>query len=163
MSHRPPLLTGARLVAAVAFVAVSATGLTAVALADPNPRRTRDPIAGGRPVLGPRPVTVELQVRNSHFRPARVRVRPATEVRFVIVNHDPIGHELIVGDAEVHARHATGHEAAHGEVPGEVSIAPGATASTTFAFTDPGRVLFACHLPGHFAYGMKGTVRVVAP
>lgn len=81
----------------------------------------------------------------------------------MIVNHDPIGHELIIGDAEVHARHATGHEPAHGEVPGEVSVAPGAKASTTFPFTQPGPVLFACHLPGHFAYGMKGTVRVVTP
>ena len=26
----------------------------------------------------------------------------------------------------------------------------------------PGKVLFACHLPGHFAYGMKGYVVVVA-
>ena len=31
---------------------------------------------------------------------------------------------------------------------------------TTYEFGDPGRVLFACHLPGHFTYGMVGEVRV---
>ena len=50
--------------------------------------------------------------------PAPVRVRPHTEVRFVVVNHDPIGHELIVGGPDVQARHASGHEAYHPPVAG---------------------------------------------
>jgi uncharacterized cupredoxin-like copper-binding protein len=43
-----------------------------------------------------------------------------------------------------------------------VSVAPGVRASTTFSFHEPGTVLYACHLPGHFAYGMHGRVVVVA-
>ncbi len=54
-------------------------------------------------------------------------MRPGTVVRFVVTNDDPILHELIVGDDAVHARHATGTEAAHPPVSGEVSVRPGDT------------------------------------
>ena len=87
-------------------------------------------------------------------------MRPHTEVRFVVVNRDPIRHELIVGDDELHARHEGGNEAEHPPRPGEVTVDPKHTASTTATFHEPGVVLYACHLPGHFAYGMKGKVIV---
>ena len=113
-------------------------------------------------VLGPGLVTVQLDVRHSRFSPRVVRVRPHTDVRFVVVNHDPIGHELIVGSAEVHSRHEHGTEPAHDPRPGEVSVAAGARASTTFGFHEPGTVRYACHLPGHLAYGMQGRVVVTS-
>jgi plastocyanin len=117
--------------------------------------------AGAAPdVLGPGAVTVQVDVERSRFEPARVHVRPHTEVRFVVVNRDPIRHELIVGDDELHARHENGSEAAHPPRPGEVTVDPGRTGSTTATFHEPGVVLYACHLPGHFAYGMKGKVIV---
>jgi uncharacterized cupredoxin-like copper-binding protein len=92
---------------------------------------------------------------------SRIRVHPDTTVQFVIVNHDPIGHEFIIGNAEVHARHENGHDASHPPVPSEVSIPPLTTGTTTFELHEPGAVEFACHLPGHFQYGMVGTVVVV--
>jgi uncharacterized cupredoxin-like copper-binding protein len=113
-------------------------------------------------VLGPGDATVTLVVNHSRFHPARVVVQQHTTVTFRIVNRDPIGHEFIVGDAEVHALHEAGTHGEHGAVPGEVSVAPGETATTTHEFHTPGSVLFACHLPGHFAYGMVGEV-VVEP
>jgi uncharacterized cupredoxin-like copper-binding protein len=113
-------------------------------------------------VLGPGPVTVRLVVRDSHFSPSRITVRPHTELTFEIANRDFLNHEFIIGDAEVHARHEGGHEAYHPPIPGEVSIPPHQTGVTTYAVHAPGKVLFACHLPGHFAYGMKGYVIVEA-
>jgi uncharacterized cupredoxin-like copper-binding protein len=104
--------------------------------------------------------TVELTVRHSRFAPARLDVRAGTTVRFVVRNLDPIDHELIVGDQGVHDRHEQGTEPWHPPRPGEVSVAPGAEAATTFTFVDPGTVVYACHLPGHFAYGMRGAVVV---
>ena len=91
-----------------------------------------------------------------------MRVRAGTLVRFVVRNDDPIAHELVVGDAAVHAAHERGSEATHPPVPGEVSVAAGAVGETFFRFDEPGSYLFACHLPGHFAYGMHGIVTVVA-
>ena len=117
-------------------------------------------------VLGPGKVTVRLDVDHSRFTVRGggppVRVRPHTEVRFVVVNHDPIGHELIVGGPEVQARHASGHEAYHPPVPGEVSVPAEGRASTTYVFHAPGPVEYACHLPRHYEYGMHGIVEVVA-
>jgi uncharacterized cupredoxin-like copper-binding protein len=81
-------------------------------------------------------------------------------VRFVIHNLDPIDHELILGDEEVQRRHEKGTEAHHGTIPGEVSVPAGESRSTTFTFDAPGTVPFGCHLPGHWAFGMRGSVRV---
>ena len=105
--------------------------------------------------------TVELSVRHSKFSLDELRVRPGETVRFVLRNTDPIPHELIVGDQSVQDVHELGTEAHHGDRPGEVSVAPGATAVTTYRFGRAGgRILFGCHLPGHWAYGMKGTITV---
>lgn len=105
--------------------------------------------------------TVELTIHHSRFSTAEIRVRPGTTVRFVVHNTDPIPHELIVGDEAVQDRHERGTESHHGDRPGEVSVAPGQTAETVFTFpASSGRLLFGCHLPGHWAYGMHGTIRV---
>jgi uncharacterized cupredoxin-like copper-binding protein len=119
-------------------------------------------LAGCSPAGGEaaREETVTLTVRHSRFVPSVVEVRPGTTVRFVVRNLDPIAHELIVGDAVVQDLHERGTETDHGDRPGEVSVAAGATAETTYTFPRAGTVLLGCHLPGHWAYGMRGTVHV---
>ena len=108
--------------------------------------------------------TVVVTMRHSRFEPAAVRVEPGERVRFVLRNTDPIDHEFILGDDGVQRRHEEGREREHhGEVPGERSVAAGQEAVTTYAFPTSlgGRALeFACHLPGHYAYGMRGKVLV---
>lgn len=107
------------------------------------------------------PRTVVLEVRHSRFSAEQVRVQSGELVRFVVVNHDPIDHELIVGPQAVHDAHERGTHARHGDLPGEVSVPAGARAETTYRFGEPGPVVFACHLPGHLDYGMRGVVFVV--
>lgn len=105
--------------------------------------------------------TVTLTIKYSRFTPSQVTARPGTTVRFVVRNLDPIGHEFIIGDTAVHEHHEKGNEAHHGSVPGEVSVDANASADTTFTFASlPGRVVFGCHLPGHWLYGMRGAVSV---
>jgi uncharacterized cupredoxin-like copper-binding protein len=105
--------------------------------------------------------TVELTVHHSRFSLDELHVRPGETIRFVLRNTDPIPHELIVGDQSVQDIHELGTESHHGERPGEVSVAPGSTAVTTYRFgAAGGRLLFGCHLPGHWDYGMKGTITV---
>ncbi len=114
-----------------------------------------------REVLGPGTATVEVGIDQSAFDTGPLRVAQGTLVEFVVQNDDPIDHELVVGDAEVHRRHALGTERRHPPVPGEVSIAPGDRGMTYYEFTEVGSITYACHLPGHEAYGMKGTIEVV--
>ena len=111
--------------------------------------------------LGPGLVTVDVQIDHSRFDIGTLRVTEGTMVEFVVHNEDPIDHELIVGTPEVHRAHADGDERSHPPVPGEVSVAPGQVASTFYEFTEAGSIVYACHLPGHVAYGMEGTIEVV--
>jgi uncharacterized cupredoxin-like copper-binding protein len=114
--------------------------------------------AGSCGPAGPR--TVELTVRHSAFEPAVVEAEPGDAIRFVVRNLDPIDHELIVGPMPIQRRHEVGrNEHHHGSVPGEISVPGGATRVTTYT-VGAGPVPFGCHLPGHWAYGMRGVVRV---
>jgi uncharacterized cupredoxin-like copper-binding protein len=128
-----------------AAVGCTASGCARQAAAAPRPPRDR---------------TIELRVFHSRFIPAHVSVPVGSHVRFVVHNDDPIPHEFIVGDAAVHLRHERGTEAWHPPRPGEMSIDADALQTTTFTFTYTGDVVFACHLPGHYAYGMRGVVTV---
>ena len=104
--------------------------------------------------------TIVLDVEHSRFRPAHITVERGETVRFVVRNHDPIDHELIVGDDEVQDVHENGTEAHHGAKPGEVSVPAQSEASTTYTFASGEDILFGCHLPAHWDYGMRGTIAV---
>ena len=110
--------------------------------------------------LGPGLVTVTVDIHYSKFSLSTLQVRAGTTVRFLVRNHDPIAHEFIVGDEAVHRRHELGTHPAHPPVPGEVSVAAGDVGETFYRFDRTGRFEFACHLPGHLAFGMRGWVTV---
>ncbi len=104
--------------------------------------------------------TVEIVALYSRFEPSDVTVAAGRPIHFVLRNEDPIDHEWIVGDEAVHAAHRDGTEPAHGERPTEQSLPALSSIRTTVTFDQPGRHRFVCHLPGHEAYGMTGTIVV---
>jgi uncharacterized cupredoxin-like copper-binding protein len=109
-----------------------------------------------------RPATVDIVIRHSRFEPSSITVPAGVPVTVLIRNEDPIDHEWIVGDAEVHARHRTGTEPYHDARPTEVTIPALESRATVVTFPAASGWTFACHLPGHEAYGMVGTVTMVA-
>jgi uncharacterized cupredoxin-like copper-binding protein len=106
------------------------------------------------------PLVIEITIHYSHFSPSAITVPAGRPVTFVITNTDPIDHEWIVGDAATHERHRTGTEPVHGARPTEVSIPALSQKRTTVTFASAGSLQFICHLPGHEAYGMVGTVTI---
>jgi uncharacterized cupredoxin-like copper-binding protein len=131
-------------------LALAALGVTLAALAG---------CGGAASGTRDRPRTVVVSIEHSSFQPAEIAVRPGETVRFVIESGDPIDHEFILGDEEVQRIHEEGTEAHHGAKPGEVSVPAGGTVETTYTFDDgSGSLIFGCHLPGHYAYGMRGVV-----
>jgi uncharacterized cupredoxin-like copper-binding protein len=103
---------------------------------------------------------VIVNLNYSRFEPGAFEFEPGTTVRFVIHNNDPIDHEFLLGNQETQDRHEAGTHAEHGAIPGEVSIPAGTTRSTTYTFIEPGKLIIGCHLPAHYAYGMRADVTV---
>jgi uncharacterized cupredoxin-like copper-binding protein len=119
------------------------------------------PAACAEAAATPKPRTVHITIRFSTFDPGDVQVEPGETVRFVVENTDPIDHEFILGGRFVQLVHERGTEAHHPPRPGEISVPAGQIVSTTYPFPDaPGELIFGCHLPGHYAYGMHGIVAI---
>jgi uncharacterized cupredoxin-like copper-binding protein len=104
--------------------------------------------------------TIEITIHYSRFEPADIAVEPGETVRFVIRNTDPIDHEFILGDARAQLIHEEGTEVRHASEPGEISVLAGETVVTRYTFPDTGELIFGCHLPGHYDFGMRGRVTI---
>jgi uncharacterized cupredoxin-like copper-binding protein len=121
-------------------------------------------------------------VMNDRFRyqPASITVRAGRQVTFAVHNAGRLPHEFILGDRATQLDHerqmraappGTGHTHTHAEPPdpaatspsGAVTVPPGETRRLTWTFQEPGIVLYGCHVVGHWAAGMKGTIVVVSP
>jgi len=102
-----------------------------------------------------------IAIHFSRFVPEAVTVPAGVPVTITLRNDDPIDHEWIVGLPDMHERHRTGTEPYHDQVPTEVTIPALSTLTTTVTFEQAGDYAYICHLPGHEAYGMVGTLRVV--
>jgi uncharacterized cupredoxin-like copper-binding protein len=106
------------------------------------------------------PLTIEVRMHFSKFVPGALTVPAGRPVRFVVHNDDFLDHEFIIGDAAVQARHESGTEPHHGARPTEIDVPAGSTATTVVTFERRAGLSYACHVPGHFAYGMVGTLTV---
>jgi len=134
---------------AVALLALAVVAATACGIAS----------AGSGPA-DPVLRTVNVTIHYSHFDPPSFSFPPGTTVRFVVRNTDPIDHEFIVGDQAVQDAHESGTEAYHPPRPGEMTVPAGTTRATLVTFARPRSLIFGCHLPGHYAYGMRGVIRI---
>ena len=114
----------------------------------------------GHDTTAPGTRTVHIRIHFSRFDASDIDIESGQTIRFVVENTDPIDHEFIVGDEQVQQAHEAGTEAHHAPRPGEISIPPGETVVTTVTFPSHGSLLFGCHLPGHYAYGMRGLITI---
>jgi uncharacterized cupredoxin-like copper-binding protein len=103
---------------------------------------------------------VTITIHHSAFDVSAIGVPAGVPITFVLVNEDPIDHEWLIGDAAFHEAHRTGTHAVHDAVPTEVTVPALETRETTITFDETGTLTYICHLPGHEAYGMAGTLSV---
>jgi uncharacterized cupredoxin-like copper-binding protein len=106
--------------------------------------------------------TVVISIHHSSFTPSEVTVAAGSTVTFVVRNGDPIDHEFIIGDRHVQRIHELGTEAHHGAKPGEISIPAGTERTTTYTFSGGGTLIFGCHVPSHYKYGMRGLISITS-
>ncbi|HEY7755438.1 MAG TPA: plastocyanin/azurin family copper-binding protein [Actinomycetota bacterium] len=107
---------------------------------------------------------IRVEMFEMGYDPERIEVVAGETVTFVVENTGFAAHEFFIGNEEEQAsREAL--LAAGGTPPDEDSIIVenGETGEITYTFGGQGEILFGCHLIGHFAAGMVGTIVVSAP
>jgi len=122
-------------------------------------------MAMGTAAMSARPVdrTVSLRTTDSlQFVPDVIAVHSGETVAFEVSNAGQVPHEFVIGDAAEQAAHEA-EMAGGGMRMGEanaVAVPAGQTARLVYTFGQPGRLEIGCHVPGHYAAGMRGTIIV---
>jgi uncharacterized cupredoxin-like copper-binding protein len=137
---------------------------------------TTPPISPG---TGGAPREVNLIARDYEFIPAVVELAPGETILLHVINGGLVIHEAIVGDAEVQDAWEAAEAAAAGAPPGptpvvtvpagleglRVVVRSGERVDVRWTVpADPavvGRLIIGCHIPGHWALGMRAGVRAV--
>ena len=112
-------------------------------------------------------LTVEItQLDSFAFEPSDVEVQIGETVTFLVTNEGQTPHEFVLGDDMVQQGHESEMQEMGGELmpdePNALTVQPGETRSLTWTVTETGTLRFACHVAGHFAAGMVGTIDVSA-
>jgi plastocyanin len=88
------------------------------------------------------------------FSPSSIAVQRGETVTFVVTAVGPYTHEFMVGPAADVAADVDG-------TPEVADIGMMQSKSLTYTFDGSGPFAYACHAPGHYEAGMKGTIAVV--
>lgn len=108
--------------------------------------------------------TIEVEARDIAFDPTSIEVAAGETVTFVVTNTGEVLHEFTLGDAVAQQEHAEEMEGGHAggahHGPNSITVEPGETAELTWRFEDAGELEYACHVPGHYEAGMRGTITV---
>lgn len=114
-------------------------------------------VGPGAPTVGTKdnPRVVSMNMDDSlKFMPDSIQIAKGETIRFVLTNSGTVVHEFQVGPAD---------KVAADEVDGTIVVEKdqldaGSTHALDYTFDGPGPYGFACHEPGHYEAGMKGTV-----
>jgi len=118
-------------------------------------------VGPGAPTVGTKdnPRLVYMNMDDTlKFMPDSVRVVKGETIRFILANSGQATHEFQVGPADLVAADS---------VDGVLNIEKdeldaGHTYAVDYTFTGDGPYAFACHEPGHYEAGMKGTIELAA-
>ena len=116
-------------------------------------------VGPGAPTVGTKdnPRLVNLDMTDTlKFIPEQVTAALGESIRFVLTNSGKAEHEFQVGPADKVA--ADEHDGVI--VVEKDKLDAGSTQAVDYTFTGKVPYAFACHMPGHYEAGMKGTVAV---
>jgi uncharacterized cupredoxin-like copper-binding protein len=123
--------------------------------------------APAKPADADRVVDVEtVEEGGFHYDPDSIDLRVGETVTFRVHNVGEAEHEFVLGDEAMQDTHEAEMQAMasdsammHDE-PNAISVKPGETVELTWTFTTPTGLVYGCHLPGHYAAGMRGELTV---
>jgi magnesium-transporting ATPase (P-type) len=168
----PPLRAKVGEYAYLGGIAVVALAIGAAALFFANPEHTEagmdmeganSAIGATAGVVVDRTITVDANDQ-MRFNPGDLTVAEGETIAFTVTNSGSLEHEFVIGDAEVQAEHENEmaeDDDGHGEEETyAIELAPGETRTIVYTFDDTGELQYGCHVPGHYAAGMFGTITV---
>ena len=98
------------------------------------------------------------------FEPGTLEVSAGETVTFVVTNTGQTAHEFTLGDVAMQQEHADAMEHMPGgmphDLPNSIRLEAGETKELTWRFGHARTLEFACHEPGHYEAGMRGTISV---
>ena len=109
--------------------------------------------------------TIEVgQFDDFRFDPAAIEFVVGETIQFDVTNRGITNHEFVLGDAAFQGMHEDqmaemGAELGPDE-PYAIGLEPGTSKSLIWTFTEPMTLEFGCHVAGHYAQGMVGTIEV---
>jgi Cu+-exporting ATPase len=124
------------------------------------------PVSMGVVAADTRPVsrTIKIQTTDAlRFTPDQVSVNAGDTVAFEITNSGAVPHEFFVGTQAEQQAHETEMSGGSNmmDEPNAVAVPAGGTARLVYTFDQPGTLEYGCHVPGHYAAGMLGTITVI--
>jgi len=102
------------------------------------------------------------------FDPPAIKVKAGSTVKFIVTNKGEVVHAWSLGTIKEQEEHEEGMEDVpmskmmthmNGEANGFV-LKPGETKTLVWTFTKDGEIQYACHIPGHYASGMYGSITI---
>jgi len=98
------------------------------------------------------------------FEPPEIAVAEGETIAFEVTNEGEVPHEFVLGHDAFQQEHEAEMSEMGNELPADepfaISVQPGDTKTLAWAFTEPGTFEYACHVSGHYAAGMVGTITV---
>ncbi len=88
------------------------------------------------------------------FYPSSITVQRGETITFLVTTMGPAEHEFMVGPADAVAADREG-------TPEVSGLAMMQTKSLSYTFDGTGPYAYACHEPGHYEAGMRGTITIV--
>jgi plastocyanin len=148
-------LGGALAAASLATIVVLVGLMLSGTLPRPGPGSAEPGSSGFVPgtVVAPRVVRI-VAGPDLRFYPDVSPIVAGETITFEITTMGITPHEFMVGPAAAVAADAEG-------TPEVADVGMMQTKTLTYTFTGSGPFAFACHAPGHFEAGMKGTIAVV--
>lgn len=113
--------------------------------------------------------TIKVEAKDSmSYSPSIVKVEAGETVRFVVKNVGSVQHSFTLATASGQQSHEQGMQGMNMErmashmknEPNGMVLQPGETKTLTWRFSGAETVQFACHVPGHYAAGMKGQISI---
>ena len=100
------------------------------------------------------------------IKPAEITIAVGETVTFKVTNEGKLTHDFTLGRADLQDEHdlemAEMNGMAMADEPNAFMLESGETKELTWHFTEAGEVLIGCHVPGHYAAGMKAEISVDA-